>query len=87
MLYAVLLCRTTPEICSIMSEFAKYLSEIIVCNSNNLCIVYRMMMPGMRPLFPAASIPTSTPSKPTFPAYRYAPYTNLCIYCTLYILA
>ncbi|XP_053609080.1 BUB3-interacting and GLEBS motif-containing protein ZNF207 isoform X2 [Plodia interpunctella] len=32
----------------------------------------RMMMPGMRPLFPAASIPTSTPNKPTFPAYSNA---------------
>ncbi|KAJ0176813.1 hypothetical protein K1T71_007992 [Dendrolimus kikuchii] len=32
----------------------------------------RMMMPGMRPLFPAASVPTSTPSKPTFPAYSNA---------------
>ncbi|XP_049873053.1 BUB3-interacting and GLEBS motif-containing protein ZNF207 isoform X2 [Pectinophora gossypiella] len=33
---------------------------------------HRMMMPGMRPLFPAASVPTSTPSKPTFPAYSNA---------------
>ncbi|XP_034831713.1 BUB3-interacting and GLEBS motif-containing protein ZNF207-like isoform X1 [Maniola hyperantus] len=32
----------------------------------------RMMMPGMRPLFPAASVPTSTPNKPTFPAYSNA---------------
>ncbi|CAK1554225.1 unnamed protein product [Leptosia nina] len=32
----------------------------------------RMMMPGMRPLFPAASIAVSTPSKPTFPAYSNA---------------
>ncbi|KAL4705926.1 hypothetical protein ACJJTC_017508 [Scirpophaga incertulas] len=32
----------------------------------------RMMMPGMRPLFPAASLPTTTPSKPTFPAYSNA---------------
>ncbi|KAI5646634.1 hypothetical protein NE865_01568 [Phthorimaea operculella] len=32
----------------------------------------RMMMPGMRPLFPAASIPSSQPSKPTFPAYSNA---------------
>ncbi|XP_013195799.1 BUB3-interacting and GLEBS motif-containing protein ZNF207 isoform X2 [Amyelois transitella] len=32
----------------------------------------RMMMPGMRPLFPAASIPTSNPNKPTFPAYSNA---------------
>ncbi|CAH0715775.1 unnamed protein product, partial [Brenthis ino] len=32
----------------------------------------RMMMPGMRPLFPAASVPTSQPSKPTFPAYSNA---------------
>ncbi|XP_050675867.1 BUB3-interacting and GLEBS motif-containing protein ZNF207 isoform X1 [Leptidea sinapis] len=32
----------------------------------------RMMMPGMRPLFPAASVAISTPSKPTFPAYSNA---------------
>ncbi|XP_072949020.1 BUB3-interacting and GLEBS motif-containing protein ZNF207 isoform X2 [Epargyreus clarus] len=32
----------------------------------------RLMMPGMRPLFPAASVPTSTPNKPTFPAYSNA---------------
>lgn len=32
---------------------------------------HRMMMPGMRPLFPAASVPTSS-SKPTFPAYSSA---------------
>ncbi|XP_061715824.1 BUB3-interacting and GLEBS motif-containing protein ZNF207-like isoform X2 [Cydia pomonella] len=32
----------------------------------------RMMMPGMRPLFPAASVAVSTPSKPTFPAYSNA---------------
>ncbi|XP_047990989.1 BUB3-interacting and GLEBS motif-containing protein ZNF207 isoform X3 [Leguminivora glycinivorella] len=32
----------------------------------------RMMMPGMRPLFPAASVAASTPSKPTFPAYSNA---------------
>ncbi|XP_031766280.2 BUB3-interacting and GLEBS motif-containing protein ZNF207 isoform X2 [Galleria mellonella] len=32
----------------------------------------RMMMPGMRPLFPASSISVSTPSKPTFPAYSNA---------------
>ncbi|CAG4955851.1 unnamed protein product [Colias eurytheme] len=32
----------------------------------------RMMMPGMRPLFPAVSVPVSTPSKPTFPAYSNA---------------
>ncbi|KOB73552.1 Uncharacterized protein OBRU01_03868, partial [Operophtera brumata] len=33
---------------------------------------HRMMMPGMRPLFPAASVPSSQPSKPTFPAYSNA---------------
>ncbi|XP_046966039.1 BUB3-interacting and GLEBS motif-containing protein ZNF207 isoform X1 [Vanessa cardui] len=33
---------------------------------------HRMMMPGMRPLFPAVSVPVSTPSKPTFPAYSNA---------------
>ncbi|XP_026327330.1 BUB3-interacting and GLEBS motif-containing protein ZNF207 isoform X9 [Hyposmocoma kahamanoa] len=33
---------------------------------------HRMMMQGMRPLFPATSVPTSTPSKPTFPAYSSA---------------
>ncbi|CAG9102025.1 unnamed protein product [Plutella xylostella] len=33
---------------------------------------HRMMMQGMRPLFPAASAPSATPSKPTFPAYSNA---------------
>ncbi|GBP93240.1 BUB3-interacting and GLEBS motif-containing protein ZNF207 [Eumeta japonica] len=32
----------------------------------------RMMIPSMRPLFPAASVSASTPSKPTFPAYSSA---------------
>ncbi|KAJ8721872.1 hypothetical protein PYW08_004274 [Mythimna loreyi] len=32
----------------------------------------RMMMPGMRPLFPAASMPPTSTSKPTFPAYSNA---------------
>ncbi|VVD05826.1 unnamed protein product [Leptidea sinapis] len=36
----------------------------------------RMMMPGMRPLFPAASVAISTPSKPTFPAYSAPPTTS-----------
>ncbi|XP_021188498.2 BUB3-interacting and GLEBS motif-containing protein ZNF207 isoform X1 [Helicoverpa armigera] len=32
----------------------------------------RMMMPGMRPLFPAASMPPTSTAKPTFPAYSNA---------------